>query len=115
MTTHDESPAGLDQSDEDEDDSSGYFADAETSSYGSSDDDIGWSEISENKGKFVGPKGPLPLSSIFAAPSPKYMTVCPTSHSNHSSLFQRVIVSLSYRAVKSNSLVTFHHPRDRRY
>ena len=110
MTTHDESPVGLDQSDEDDDNSSDYFADAETSSCGSSDDDTGWPEISENKGKFVGPKGPLPLSSIFAAPSPKYMTVCPTSHSSHSSLFQRVIVSLPYHAVKSNSLVYLSPP-----
>ena len=56
MTTHDESPVGLDLSDEDDDDSSDYFADAETSSYGSSDDDTGWPEISENKGRFVIPK-----------------------------------------------------------
>ena len=55
MTTHDESPVGLDLSDEDDDDSSDYFADAETSSYGSSDDDTGWPEISENKGRFVSP------------------------------------------------------------
>ena len=53
MTTQDESPVGLDQSDEDDDDSSDYFADAETSSCGSSDDDTGWPEISEEKGRFV--------------------------------------------------------------
>ena len=110
VTTQDESPVGLDQSDDNDDNLSDYFADAETSSCGSSDDDTGWPEISENKGEFVGPKGPLPLSSIFAAPSPKYMTVCPTSHSNHSSLFQRVIVSLPYHAVKSNSLVYLSPP-----
>lgn len=50
--TQDESPRQLDQSDEDENNSSDYFADAETSSCESSNDDIGWSEISENKGSF---------------------------------------------------------------
>ena len=53
MTTQDESPVGLDQSDEDEDDSSDYFADAETSSCGFCDDDPGWPEISKKKGRFV--------------------------------------------------------------
>ena len=53
MTTQDESPVVLDQSDEDEDDSSNYFADAETSSAGSWDVDTGWPEISEKKGRFV--------------------------------------------------------------
>ena len=53
MTTQDESPVGLDQSDEDDDDSSDYFADAETSSCGSCDDDTGWPEMSEKKGRFV--------------------------------------------------------------
>ena len=53
MTTQDESPVGLDQSDEDDDDSSDYFADAETSSCGSCDDDPGWPEISEEKGRFA--------------------------------------------------------------
>ena len=56
VTSQDESPVGLDQSDEDDDDSSDYFADAETSSCGSSDGDVGWYEISENSGKFVCPK-----------------------------------------------------------
>lgn len=53
VTTQDESPVGLDQSDEDDDDSSDYFADAETSSCGSCDDDPGLPEISEKKGRFV--------------------------------------------------------------
>ena len=53
VTTQDESPVGLDQSDEDDDDSSDYFADAETSSCGSCDDDPGWPEISEKEGRFV--------------------------------------------------------------
>ena len=53
MTTQDESPVGLDQSDEDDDDSSDYFADAETSSCGSCDDDPGWPEMSEKKGRFA--------------------------------------------------------------
>ena len=53
MTSQEESPVGLDQSDEDDDNSSDYFADAETSSCGSSDDDTGWPEISKNKGSFV--------------------------------------------------------------
>ena len=52
MTTQDESPVGLDQSDEDDDDSSDYFADAETSSCGSCDDDTGWPEMSEKKGRY---------------------------------------------------------------
>ena len=55
VTTQDESPVVLDQSDEDDDDSSDYFADAETSSCGSCDDDTGWPEISEKKGRFVLP------------------------------------------------------------
>ena len=55
MTTQDESPVGLDQSDEDDDDSSDYFADAETSSCGSFDDDPEWLEISEKKGKVCVP------------------------------------------------------------
>ena len=74
MTTQDESPVGLDQSDEDDDDSSDYFADAETSSCGSCDDDTGWPEISEKKGRFVYIpyiRGPLPPTSIFAAASSK--------------------------------------------
>ena len=54
MTIQDESPVGLDQSDEDDDDSSYYFAaDAETSSCGSCDDDTGWPEISEKNGRFA--------------------------------------------------------------
>ena len=53
------SPICVDLSDDDDDDSSDYFADAETSSCGSFDDDIGWSEIFENKGRF-------------AVPAPKY-------------------------------------------
>ena len=53
VTTQDESPVGLDQSDEDDDDSSDYFADAETSSCGSCDDDSGWPEISDEKGRFA--------------------------------------------------------------
>ena len=51
MTTQDESPVGLDKSDEDDGDSSYYLADAEMSC-GSSDDDDGWSEISEDNGMF---------------------------------------------------------------
>ena len=47
-----ESPRQLDQSDEDGNNSSDYFADAETSSCESFNDDIGWSKISENKGRF---------------------------------------------------------------
>ena len=54
VTTQDESPVGRD------DNSSDYFADAETSSCGSSDDNTGWPEISENKGKFVSPKRTSP-------------------------------------------------------
>ena len=57
VTTQDESPVGLDQSDEDDDNSSDYFADTEKSSCGSSDDDTGWPKISETKGRFVSPKG----------------------------------------------------------
>ena len=53
VATQDESPVGLDQSDEDDDDSSDYFADVETSSCGSCDDYTGWPEISEKKGRFV--------------------------------------------------------------
>ena len=60
VTTHAESSVGLNQSDEDDDNSSDYFADAETSSCGSSDDDTGWPEISENKGRFVSPKRASP-------------------------------------------------------
>ena len=67
VTTQDESPVGLDQSDEDEDDSSDYFADAETSSRGSFNDDPEWLEISEKKGTFVCPK----------RASPKYMYAQP--------------------------------------
>ena len=67
VTTQDESPVGLDESDEDDDDSSDYVADAETSSCGSSNDDTGWPEISENKGRFVCPK----------RASPKYMYAQP--------------------------------------
>ena len=55
MTTQDESPVGLDQYDEDDDDSSDYFADAETRSSGSLDDDLEWLEISEKKGKVCVP------------------------------------------------------------
>ena len=60
MTTHAESSVGLNQSDEDDDNSSDYFADAETSSCGSSDDDTGWPEISESKGRFLSPKRASP-------------------------------------------------------
>ena len=55
-TTQDESPVGLDESDEGDNDSSDYVADAETSSCGSSNDDTRCLEISENKGRFVCPK-----------------------------------------------------------
>ena len=48
-----ESPTRVDLSDDDDDDSRDYFADAETSSSGSCDDDPGWPEISEKKGRFV--------------------------------------------------------------
>ena len=48
-----ESPTRVNLSDDDDDDSSDYFADAETSSCGSCDDDPGWPETSENKGRFV--------------------------------------------------------------
>lgn len=51
MTIQEESPIQLNQCEEDDDDSSDYFADAETSSCGSFDDDIGWPEISDNKGR----------------------------------------------------------------
>ena len=67
VTTQYESPVGLDQSDEDDDDSSDYFADAETSSRGSFDDDPERLEISEKKGRFVCPK----------RASPKYMYAQP--------------------------------------
>ena len=48
-----ESPTRVDLSDDEVDDSSDYFADAETSSCGSCDDDPGWPEISEKEGRFV--------------------------------------------------------------
>ena len=81
MTTQDESPVGLDESDEGDDDSSDYGADAETSSCASSNDDTRCLEISENKGRFVCPK----------KASPKYMYAQPliltTSASSKGSLF----------------------------
>ena len=70
-----ESPIRLDLSDDDDDDSSGYFADAETSSCGSCDDDIGWSEISGNKGRAVCPVKARPshLPPLYlCSPYPKY-------------------------------------------
>ena len=55
-----ESPTRVDLSDDEDDDSSDYFADAETSSCGSFDDEIGWCGSSENKGRFACPvKAPL--------------------------------------------------------
>ena len=70
-----ESPTRVDLSDDEVDDSSDYFADAETSSCGSFDDEIGWCGISEDKGRFVCPLkaslSHLPIS-IFAVPAPKY-------------------------------------------
>lgn len=79
-----ESPTRVDLSDDEDDGSSDYFADAETSSCGSFDDEIGWCEISENKGRFVCPvKAPLshfpPL--YLCSPRPQ---IWPTSHSNPS-------------------------------
>ena len=50
-----ESPTRVDLSDDEVDDSSDYFADAETSSCGSFDDDPEWLEISEKKGKVCVP------------------------------------------------------------
>ena len=58
MATH-ESHTRVDESEDEDDDSSDYFADAETSSCGSFDDEIGCSEMSENKGWFLCTKRPL--------------------------------------------------------
>ena len=76
VTTQDESPVGLDESDEGDDDSSDYVADAETSSCGSSNDDTRCLEISENKGRFVCPK----------RVSPKYMHAQPLILTSHQPL-----------------------------
>ena len=56
VTIQDKSTTRLDQSDEDDDNSSDYFADAETSSSVSFDDDVEWSEMTDNEGMFVLPK-----------------------------------------------------------
>ena len=60
-----ESHTRVDLSDGDDDESSDYFADAETSSCGSFDDEIGWCGISENKGRFV-----CPVKAPFSHPPP---------------------------------------------
>ena len=77
-----ESPTRVDLSDDEDDDSSDYFADDETSSCGSFDDEIGWCGSSENKGRFACPvKAPLShLPRLYlCSPRPQ---IWPTSHSN---------------------------------
>ena len=59
----DESTKGLQQP-SDIDDTSDYFADVETSSCGSSDHDIVWTNMSENKAAWKYPRGSPILQGI---------------------------------------------------
>lgn len=78
-TTQNESPVGLDQSAEDDDDSSDYFADAEASSYGSPNADTRCPETSENEGRFVCPKRASP-KYMYAEPLILATAVSPKGH-----------------------------------
>ena len=103
-TTQNESPVGLDQSAEDDDDSSDYFADAEASSCGSPKADTRCPETSENKGRFVCPK----------RASPKYMYAQPlilaTAVSSKGSSFPSS--TMQWTAIP---WFTFHHVDVSRY
>ena len=101
-----ESPTRLDLSDDDDDESSDYFADAETSSCGSFDDEIGWCGISENKGRFLCPVK-APLSHLHPPPPLSLQSPPPN-------MAERVIASFFHRR-SAIPTFTFHHVHVRHY